>query len=193
MKGGLFSSAPPPKGTGSGLIFGGLKEGGAEQTTTASPSTGLQVPSFLSPFQKEGSNLFATSLKGGSREQKPLNSSTFSTPASSSGGLALGGSAGLFTPSATNPLLANLGGTPSQLALSSLSATPSITASSLSGAAAQGGYLFSQSPTGLQLAQKVGAFTLPESKPLQEVSAAGVGVTTAPFQFGGQGTNIHAC
>ena len=189
----MLSSAAPAKeakSTASGLIFGGLKEGGTEQTTTASPSTGLQVPSFLSSFQKEGSNLFAASLKSGSNlEQKPLNSSTFTTPASSSGGLTLGGSAGLFTPSATNPLLATHGGATPQLALSSLSATPTTTASSLSGGP-QGG---DQPPTGLQLSQKVGAFTMPVSKPLQGVSAGAVGVTTAPFQFGGQGTNVHAC
>ena len=192
----MLSSAAPAKearSTASGLIFGGLKEGGTEQTTTASPSTGLQVPSFLSSFQKEGSNLFAASLKSESNlEQKPLNSSTFTTPASSSGGLTLGGSARLFTPSATNPLLAFHGGATPQLALSSLSATPTTTASSLSGGP-QGGDLFSQPPTGLQLSQKVGAFTMPASKPLQGVSAGAVGVTTAPFQFGGQGTNVHAC
>ena len=191
----MLSSAAPPKeakSTASGLIFGGLKEGGTEQTATASPSTGLQVPSFLSPFQKEESNLFAASLKGGlNSEQKPLNSSTFTTPALSSGGLTLGGSAGLFTP-ATNPLLATHGGATPQLALSSLSATSTTTATSLSGAA-QRGDLFFQPPGGLQLSQKVGAFTLPASKPLQGVSAGAVGVTTAPFQFGGQGTYVHAC
>ena len=191
MKSGFFPQPTPStetKGSSSGLVFGSLKEGGTEQVA-ASSSAGVQVPSFLSPFQKEGNNLFASSLKSGaSLEQKLSNPSSYEVAASSGGTLTLGG--GLFTSPGAKPFMQPHGGTAPQLALSSLSATPSTTVSGLSGGTLGGG-LFSQSPAGLQLGQHSGSFALPESKPLQGLNTGPGGGTTATFQFGGQGTHIH--
>lgn len=189
LKSGLF---PPTeaKGSTSGLVFGSLKEASAGQTAVASSSAGLQVPSFLSAFQKEGSNLFTSSLKSGaSLEQKLSNPSPFDAATSSGGALTLGSGPGLFTSPGANPFFPSQGGSTPQLALTGLSATPSAAVSGLSGGTLGGG-LFSQASTGLQLSQNTGAFSLPESKPLQGVNAGPGGVTTAPFQFGAQGACI---
>ena len=177
------------KSSASGLVFGSSKEAEGEQIAAASSSAGLQVPSFLSPFQKEGSNLFTSSLKSGaSLEQKLSNPSPFDAAASSGTALTLGGGSGLFTSPGANPFFPSQGGTTPQLALTSLSATPAATLGQ--SGATQGGGLFSQPSMGLQPSLNAGAFTLSESKPLQGVNPGLGGVTTAPFLFGAQGMCI---
>lgn len=202
MKPGLLSqSTPSTEAKSSGLVFGGLNEGVTEQKAATSSSAGLQVPSFLSTFQKEGTNLFAASLKSeSSLEQKLSNSSPLKVVASSSGIPVLGGSSGLFSSPGVKSFTPPVGGPAPQLALSSFLSAPNTSASGLA-SSTQGGGLFSQTPTGLQLSRNAdltnaGSFGLHESKPLQGVNTGPVGMNTAAFQFGSQGTymlsHLHA-
>ena len=194
VKPGLLSqSTPSTEAKNSGLVFGGLNEGVTEQKAATSSSTGLQVPSFLSTFQKEGTNLFAASLKSdASLEQKLSNSNPLKVVVSSSSVPTLGGGVGLFPSPGLKPFTPAVGGTAPQLTLGGLPSAPTASASGLSNST-QGGGLFSQPPTGLQLSRNAelpnaGSLGLPESMPLQVLNTGPVGGTTAPFQFGTQGT-----